>query len=158
MTHFLICLSLGFGALVYVGRAIPERIAFSKTHSLKYRFFYYKDRFARNELTTGRFVILSIDSAIAESCRPCRVVKKIGCDEGERLSTTDFGDFYCGDRYLGHAKSHSKKGTPVEKFDYTGIIPEGAFFAIGSCPDSFDSRYIGFLEKGKVEAIAIPLF
>ncbi len=155
---FFICMCMGFLVLVYVGRAIPKRIAFSKTNSLSHRFFYYKDRFIKEELKTGSYVIIPIYSKIVDDCWPCIVVKRIGCNEGDRLLTTKEGYYYCGNRYLGHAKTHSKKGIPVDNYKYDGIIPKGKFFAIGSCPDSFDSRYIGFLDKENVKAVAIPLF
>jgi hypothetical protein len=155
---FFICLWVGILVLTYVGMAVPRHIAFSKTRSLAHRFFFYKDRFRIKDLTTGRHVIISIYSTIVDNCKPCTVVKQIGCNEGEHLSVTDHGYYYCGDNYLGHAKTHSRKGTPVENFRYDGIVPQGKFFAIGSCPDSFDSRYIGFLDKADVKAIAIPLF
>ena len=154
----LFCFCLGVSTLFYAGTRIPERIAFSKTGSLSHRFFFFKDRFAPDELTTGTYIITSIDSDIVAECRPCRVVKQIGCDEGDRLSVTGEGYFYCNESYLGFAKTHSKKGIAVEHFTYNGLVPEGKFFAVGSCPDSFDSRYIGFLNKVDVEAIAIPLF
>ncbi len=154
----MVCLCMGFCALMYVGRIIPKHIAFSKTNSLAYRFFFYQRRFSPGYLRSGRYVIISIHSRLVEHCFPCTVVKKIGCDEGEMLSSTSDGNYYCGNAYLGHAKSHSRKGLVLERYDYTGRVPEGKFFAVGSCPDSFDSRYIGFLEKKDVEAVAIPLF
>ncbi len=154
----MISLCLGLCALMYVGRAIPKHMAFSKTNSLLYRFFFYQRLFTPADLKSGRYVIFSIDSHLVEHCSPCMVVKKIGCDEGEMLSSTSDGNYYCGNAYLGHAKSHSRKGQVLERYDYTGRVPEGKFFAVGSYPDSFDSRYIGFLEKKDVEAVAIPLF
>ena len=155
---FIICLCVGALALIYVGMVVPEQIAFSKTPSLSHRFFYYQDHFARDDLKTGKYIIIPIYSEIVDECNPCTVVKQIGCDEGEHLSVTKEGYYYCGEKYLGHAKSYSKKGIPVMHFNYDDIIPSGEFFAIGSCPDSFDSRYIGFLEKENVKAVAIPIF
>ncbi len=158
IAFFVSCLCLGACVLVYVGKVVPERIAFSKTDSLSYRFFFYKEHFSQEELKVGRYIIIPIYSDIIEECRPCTVVKQIGCDEGENLTATKEGYYYCNDNYLGHAKTHSKKGVQVENFKYNGIVAAGEFFAIGSCPDSYDSRYIGFLKKMDVEAVAIPIF
>lgn len=157
-TLFIIGWSLAVAALSYTGYEVPRRIAFSKTPSLSHRFFYFKHHFTDDELKTGAYVIFQMHTRIVEDCWPCRVVKRIGCDEGDHLASYDGGYFYCQKRFLGQAKTHSKKGKPVEYYAYNGLIPDGKYFAIGECPDSFDSRYIGFLEKKNVEAIAIPIF
>ena len=155
---FSACLLIAVLTLFYVGCKIPQQIAFSKTPSLPFRFFYYHDHFEREDLVTGKYIIIPIYSEIVHECDPCMVVKQIGCDEGDHLTVTKEGYYYCGETYLGHAKSYSKKGIPVSHFNYDDIVPAGEFFAIGSCPDSFDSRYIGFLKKENVQAIAMPIF
>jgi type IV secretory pathway protease TraF len=68
------------------------------------------------------------------------------------------GEFFCNNVYLGSAKTHSKNGVPVKAFEYDGIIPEGKFFAMGTCPDSYDSRYVGLENKHDIKAVAVPLF
>jgi len=40
---------------------------------------------------------------------------------------------------------------------FNGKVPEGTLFVSGQHRDSFDSRYWGFLDRKKVEAIAHPL-
>jgi len=77
--------------------------------------------------------------------------------EGDRLYSDGSGAYYCDDRFLGMAKLHSKKGEPVKPFEYDGIVPQNTIFAFGGHRDSYDSRYFGFVEKGRILGIAIPL-
>jgi type IV secretory pathway protease TraF len=68
------------------------------------------------------------------------------------------GEFFCNNVFLGSAKTHSKEGIQVKAFEYNGIIPEGKFFAMGSCIDSYDSRYVGLEDKNDIKAVALPVF
>jgi len=46
----------------------------------------------------------------------------------------------------------------VEAFSFSGKVPDGALFVVGDSPDSYDSRYFGFLRKEDVIKIAHPVF
>jgi signal peptidase I len=73
-------------------------------------------------------------------------VKRLGCVEGEYLENRG-RQFYCNGEYLGTAKKFSREGMPLTAFEYTGIIPKGRYFAIGETPDSYDSRFWGFVRS-----------
>ena len=89
---------------------------------------------------------------------PLKTTKKVGCVSGDSLSVKWKKHYYCNGTYLGYAKDKSIKGNPVENFIHNGIIPEGMLFVIGDHPDSYDSKYFGFLRKENVKAIAYPIF
>lgn len=85
------------------------------------------------------------------------VTKRVECAGGQRLETKG-RDFYCDGLYLGRGKEHSLSGKKAEIFSFNGRVPEGAYFVMGDHPDSFDSRYFGFIWRKDVKAIAYPLF
>jgi type IV secretory pathway protease TraF len=55
------------------------------------------------------------------------------------------------------AKVITLKGATLPMFVFNGKVPDGMLFVSGQHKDSFDSRYWGFLEQRRVEAIATPL-
>ena len=68
------------------------------------------------------------------------------CDEGEVLTVIG-RKYYCDGFYLGEALERDRRGNPVKNFVYSGKVPEGYFFAMGTHPRSYDSRYFGFVPK-----------
>lgn len=154
----LVCLLIGSLALFYTGWIIPKRISISPTPSVGYHFFLYKKNFKPSDIKKGAMVVVPLYTKLIPHCWPCLAVKYVVCDSGERLDVRRKREFYCNDRFLGLAKTHSKKGVPVKIFQYHGIIPKGKFFAMGTSIDSYDSRYVGLEDKSAVKAIAIPIF
>ena len=139
---------------------ILGHITISPTNSDGYHVFWYDshvDRKKIEKLRTGDYVVFELYTKIRPNCWPCRVVKRIACDGGDRLEAED-RQFWCNGKLLGYSKTHSRKGVPVKSFEYKGIIPKGEAFVMGSCIDSYDSRYFGLVRKDHVEAIAYPLF
>ncbi len=147
----------------YAGQEIPTRFMFSFTDSIGYKLFYYtplsddSSRLLEYQIKKGDYVVFRIKSDHIPNCHPCNVVKRIGCDEGDRLYSTDRGTYFCGNNFLGAAKTHSKKGEPVDAFTYNGIVPKNTIFAYGGHKDSYDSRYFGFVDKSRILGVAIPL-
>jgi len=73
-------------------------------------------------------------------------VKRIGCNEDEYLEAKG-RDFYCNGTYIGTVKPLSKKGDPLDPFQYAGPVPRGHLFAVGDTKDSYDSKIWGFVDK-----------
>ena len=48
--------------------------------------------------------------------------------------------------------------TPLPRWTYKGIMPEGEILLYGLHPDSFDSRYVGMFALKDVESVMIELF
>jgi len=153
----VVCTLVGFLALIYLGSVIPRRISISPTPSIGHYVFLYKRHFKPSDIRKGSLVVVPLYTKLVPHCRPCMVVKYVRCDSGERLDVRNKKEFYCNNVFLGRAKTHSKKGVPVEIFQYHGIIPQGKFFAMGTSIDSYDSRYVGLENKDDIQAIALPI-
>ena len=151
------CLLVGFFTLFYLGSVIPRRISISPTESVGHYIFLYKRHFDPAKIKKNSLVVVPFYTKIRPHCWPCLVVKYLKCDSGDRLEVKNGLDFFCNGIFLGRAKTHSKKGVPVKVFQYNGIIPQGKFFAFGGCVDSYDSRYVGFIDKKDIKAIALPI-
>jgi signal peptidase I/conjugal transfer pilin signal peptidase TrbI len=142
--------ALAFGLLV------PERIVVAISPSLDHRIFVVVREFSPDEIRKGDYVVFTVQSHYIKNGLPSRLLKKVSCISGEMLETKA-REYYCDGEYLGMAKRYSLKGEPVNSFVYSGTVPEGMLFVTGSNPDSFDSRYLGFIERRNVEGIAHPL-
>lgn len=81
-----------------------------------------------------------------------RLTKKFACGPGDDLRIQD-NQFYCNDTYLGIAKTYSDSGNELPIFHVQGSIPDGKAFVLGSHPDSFDSRYFGFINIHETEKL-----
>lgn len=141
----------------YMGKAVPKNILISHTDSVGHKLFYFKRHVDPKQLKKGDYAVFPIDTSYIPNCHPCKVIKQISCVEGEYLYCNSAGAYYCGNRFLGMAKTKSKKGEPVQPFVYNGIVPTNKIFATGGHKDSYDSRYFGFVEKSKITGLAIPL-
>lgn len=85
-------------------------------------------------------------------------LKRVECDEGEQLSVDESKTYFCSGRYLGRAKDRSRAGEAVRHFCFNGVVPAGKMFVMGDHIDSYDSRYIGFVDKAEVVGRAWPIF
>lgn len=151
-----LCLLAGFLILSFAGAVIPGRLSISLSNSVGHRLFYYKPQFKPSSLKKDTFVLLNVYTKLRPNCWPCQVVKKIACVEGDVLSVEETS-FYCNEEYIGTAKPCAKDGTPLQAFQFNGVIPGGKLFVAGACVDSYDSRYIGFIDKKDVKAIVVPI-
>ncbi len=142
-------------ALVY---ELPGHFSVTMTPSLNHRFFYL--RYSVKVFSQGDYLLFPVSAILLpdpSGRKEKMVIKRVGCSEGQTLQTTGV-QFYCDRVLLGQAKTVSKKGTRVAQFSYTGRVPEGRYFVIGDSPDSYDSRYFGFLRKEDILARAYPIF
>ncbi len=149
-----VCLA-AVSALVF-GLLLPGRIVVAISPSLDHRIFVITKRFTPDEIRKDNYVVFTVRSHYIKDGRPSRLLKKVSCIAGEKLETRT-RQYYCDGEYLGTAKWYSLKGEPVDSFVYSGTVPEGKLFVTGRHADSFDSRYLGFIERRNVEGIARPL-
>ena len=150
------CLLAGFLILSFAGAVIPGRLSISPSNSVGYRLFYYKPRFKLSSLKKDTFVLFDVYTKLAPDCWPSQVVKKIACAQGDILRV-ERRDFYCNEEYVGTAKPCARDGAPLQAFEFNGVIPDGKLFVVGACVDSYDSRYIGFIEKKDIKAVVVPI-
>ncbi len=136
---------------------LPAHLAVDLAPSLPYYVFFLRQRPDERDIRKGSLVMFVHDHPMAASLKTKNLVKKVSCIEDEFLRVED-RKYYCGDRYLGVAKTHSLTGVPVKNFVFNGRIPRGFLFVMGTNKDSYDSRYFGFISRKEVTAIAYPVF
>jgi len=83
------------------------------------------------------------------------LTKRYRCGPGDTLRTENLM-FYCNNEFLGQAKAQRRDGTPFSHFVWNGAIPPGKAFLWGEHPDSFDSRYWGFMDIKQLERV-VPI-
>ena len=147
-----------------VGALIPGRFCVTLTPSVKYRLFFL-DR-DLSQLKSGDYVLFSLDVGrlgnlpLPEGVREgetVRAVKRVACAEGETLRLVG-RDYFCAEEPIGRAKERSLKGVSLTPFVHQGPVPAGKVFLAGDHPDSFDSRYFGFVDKKALRAWARPIW
>ena len=101
-------------------------------------------------IKTGGYAVFTFDHP--SITKP--LIKKVACNQGDSL-TQQAERFYCNGNYLVSAKAVD--GFGLTPFKFNGEIPQGSFFAIGTHPESVDSRYFGLVKHSAAQA-ATPLF
>lgn len=132
-------------------------IKVSLTNSLTKRVFWsVLDTNKEKAIKSGRYVIF--DQFVPKpTAKVFTFVKRVGCSAGETLKVeNDY--YYCDGGYLGMAKRKFLSNMPLTPFVFNGRVPKGMFFVIGDHPDSFDSRYIGFISRDRIKEAAWALY
>lgn len=151
--------------VLLVGMLIPGRISVTLTPSLNKRVFWMSENvknIQRNDyvlfaLDPSR---LSADVSIPDEVRKgdkVQAMKRVACVSGDRLKV-DGQDYFCNNTFIGRSKSLSIKEKKLTPFIYDGIVPAGQVFLVGDHPDSYDSRYYGFIDRAMIQRHAFALF
>lgn len=140
-------------AALAAGLWLPAHISVAVTPSLGHRIFFLIEPDSL-PFKGGEYLLFhkQLDRAQTD-----RLLKKVGCAPGHRLKVKD-GEYFCDEKYLGHALTRDSKGTPLPQFIFNGPIPDGTLFMIGSHPRSYDSRYFGFIHADSVLKKAYPIW
>mgnify|MGYP003612779057 CR=1 FL=1 len=84
--------------------------------------------------------------------------KMIACKPGQRLEVKGL-NYYCDGKYISQAKKYDMSGSgKLNQFIYNGIIPQDNYFAIGTHPYAYDSKYFGFVNVRQIERGAYPVY
>ena len=148
--------------LLGLGFWIPSHFSFTRTDSLDHRLFYiaYYSTKETNRVKNGSFIMFRnnhpLISGLIREAKTDKIIKKVVCSEGSMLKVVN-RDFFCDGQKLGRATEKTPSGRTIEPFIYNGIVPAGNYFVMGNSPDSFDSRYFGFVEKKSIIALAYPI-
>lgn len=146
------------------GGLIPGRFCVTLTPSVKHRLFFLDRDLSR--VKKGDYVLFHLDAGklgdlpLPEGVREgetVRAVKRVACSQGEHLRVVG-RDYFCDGEPIGRAKELSLKGAPLSHFVHDGPVPQGKLFLAGEHPDSFDSRYFGFVDKEALAARALPIW
>ncbi len=149
-------LYVGVISLLFLGTFIAQRIAITTSPSLINRVFFLDNR-PELKIEKGDYVLFTKSYSLINEGKPLRVIKKIACLEGDMFRNLG-KKYYCNGEYLGMAKEESIQGEKLNNFLYDGEVPEVKLVVWGYSKDSLDTRYFGFLEREKVEAIAHPIW
>ncbi len=144
------------------GFILPQKLVFSFGNSVNYHLFWKLG----GNISFQDYVIITTPLSNKYTMGK-NLIKKVGCMPGDVLEITPSRDYYCyhmGESYyLGRAKDRSLKGEPVVNFNPCGsgyckvVVPEGEFFLIGDHKDSYDSRYMGFLNAKSILGCLKPI-
>jgi conjugal transfer pilin signal peptidase TrbI len=130
---------------------------FLATPSLNHRFFWISgNRNAIEETRTGDYLTFT-EYVPSPLDREITLVKRVGCVSGEHLRSDDNDNYYCNSSYLGHARQSTRTGQKLVPFRFNGIVPPGQLFLVGDHPDSYDSRYFGFVDRNRIQKRAWAL-
>lgn len=142
--------------LLVLGMELPARIAVATSESVIHRIFFIDGR-EPLDFSQGDYIMIDYPASTYTENKPVQVIKTVGCDQGHHLKV-EYNQYYCDSKFLGTAKAETRTGKQLTAFQYDGKVPEGKFFAAGQHKDSFDSRYIGFLERKNVKTKLLPLY
>ena len=140
-----------------LGLLLPGRISVTVSKSLEKRVYIVSEISDAREIKKGGYVLFTLRSKLIRDGEPVDAMKMVACTEGEVLKE-DRGNFYCNGKYLVTARARSQKGESLEHFSFNGAIPKGKLFLTGQHPESYDSRYFGFIGVEDVRKTAHPVF
>ncbi len=85
-------------------------------------------------------------------------VKVIAGMAGDAVTRVD-RDFFVNGTHVGHAKTVSRQGMPLE-IGPTGVLPAGRYYVRAPHPDSLDSRYrlTGWISESQIIGRAYAIF
>lgn len=140
-------------AALAMGFWLPGHISITLTPSLGYRVFFLAAA-GEEPFREGDYLLFSkrIETATTD-----RLLKRVGCAPGQRLSAIN-GEYACDGHFLGRAMSRDSKGKPLPQFAFNGEVPPDSLFMVGPHPRSYDSRYFGFIHADSVLNKAHPLW
>jgi len=129
-------------ACMHIGRNTTESVGFtwylySRTHDV------HKDDYV---------IFRAVDDPLSILPKNSKLVKKAACLSGMELVATDMA-FICDGEYIAIRKDPERM-----KFTFTGKIPKGKLFVLGSHERSYDSRIWGLLDESNIIGTVYPLF
>lgn len=145
------------------GLVLPQRLIIATSDSLDHRIFF-KVPVDTARIKHGDYLLFQHQEGeytpfIRKGFKENNVlIKEVGCIPGDLLTRDADGVFFCQQTKLGKALTKDSKGNVLPVFDFTGPVPKGSYFMIGSNPRSFDSRYFGLIHDDALLSKALPLW
>lgn len=95
----------------------------------------------------GDYVYFKAQNPVINDGRPAYLTKQVACVEGMSVSF-DGKVFACDGKPMGgEVITKTTDGRPVPVTTFAGVIPDGKVFVIGTHQRSFDSRYLGLVDR-----------
>ncbi len=145
------------------GLVLPQRIIVATSDSLDHRIFF-KVPVDTARIKHGDYLLFELHggehtSFIHKGLKENNVlIKEVGCIPGDLLTRDVNGVFFCQQTRLGKTLIEDSKGNVLPVFDFTGPIPKGSYFMMGTNPRSFDSRYFGLIHDDEFLSKALPIW
>jgi conjugal transfer pilin signal peptidase TrbI len=136
--------------------AITTHLTVSVSPSMGDHVFWMRKNVGISTIRQGDIVRFPFSDSVTKG--KVFLLKRAACMPGQSLLVDGHKDYFCDGGYLGRAKDKSLKGEPARNFEFSGVIPNGKFFAFAPHKDSYDSRYIGLIDLNTVVAKVYPLF
>ena len=136
-----------------IGFWLPGHISITLTPSLGHRVFLLTEPENKN-FKIGDYLLFHKQLEHADTDN---LLKMVGCAPGQQLMVKG-REYFCAEKYLGHALAHDSKGRKLPQFIFNGAVPADSLFMIGSHPRSYDSKYFGFIHAENVIKKAYPLW
>lgn len=157
-------LSLKIGGVFFVGVVIGLFFLFTRSYGIGFptsesvgNNIFWLDK-KNHSYTRGQLVTFTYRGEPFKEYRAgSTFLKYAQCVAGDTL-TVSGRSYFCNGEFMGNAVLMSSDGEPMKNFVYNGEIPQGYFFALGSHPKSYDSRYWGFVKDEDVKATASKMF
>ncbi|MBU0665276.1 MAG: S26 family signal peptidase [Proteobacteria bacterium] len=164
LTRWEKTVAMVFLAALLLGSFLPGRLIVAISDSLDYRLFFLT-AINRDKIKNGDYLVFQGDkNEVEKHAKPMlnkdldRLIKKVGCAPGEVLTHDAQGQFFCQGVFIGKALEADSLKRPLPKFQFSGHVPEGSFFMIGTNPRSYDSKYFGFVDANQILHKALPLW
>lgn len=149
--HLLLFLLLAGAPAVLGLDYVYRHLEITTSKSLPHRFFWK----VNEQPGPGDFALFELTHPLAGP-HPVRITKQLKCWAGEELTVLD-QNYFCNGEFLGLAKEKGLHGQELPHFTFSGPVPDGFAFAYGADPDSFDSRYWGFVRVAETQRL-VPIF
>ena len=153
-----------FLVAMLLGSFIPGRLIVALSDSLDHRLFFMTG-FNPDKIKNGDYLVFQgSKEEVEKHAKPMlnnrldKLIKKVGCAPGVTLTCDAQGKFFCQGVFVGKALAADSLKHPLPQFEFSGIVPENNFFMIGTNPRSYDSKYFGFVDAGKILHKALPLW
>jgi conjugal transfer pilin signal peptidase TrbI len=87
------------------------------------------------------------------------LLKRVAGVSGDSVQLRDHKHYVDG-YFVGEARPFTSQGLPIQESEFTGVIPNGYYYAQADHPKSFDSRYaaIGLVASNCIIGRAYKLF
>jgi type IV secretory pathway protease TraF len=136
--------------------SMTSKMVYAISGSLNYKLFWKSDDM---ELRDHRYIMFLFhgDEYYPDEAN---FIKRIACLPGQKLAYNGSA-WSCDNALLRNGEytyDTDRVGKKLPRFCFSGIIPDDRFFVLGDSPDSYDSKYWGFVERDSILYTLDPIW